>query len=334
MVFNSSVLLAEELYRGTVQQIVSEQKEQISETESIKQQYIKVKLQDKTVIDLVHAVPAGTTYKLDLKQNDKVILHKEGELYYIDSYKIEHIAYILLALFVILILAVGRLKGLFAILSLVVQGGLLCYFLIPMLKAGHNPLVISSIFCTSATLLTMILISGFNKKTLAATLGTTFGVILAGILGIWAVYQAKMTGLLEQEMQSIFYQFPQINIQGLIASGILIGSLGAAMDVAMSIASSLAEIRETAPDKTFKELYNSGMNIGRDIMGTMVNTLILAYAGGSLAMIILFTLLDFELLINSELLMGEIILAIVGSIGLILTIPVTAGIASYLYSKK
>jgi uncharacterized membrane protein len=134
-------------------------------------------------------------------------------------------------------------------------------------------------------------------------------------------------------MESLFYQFPKIKLTELISAGVLIGALGAAMDVAISIASALQEIKLAAPEMAFKELYKSGMNIGRDVMGTMINTLILAYAGSSLPTIILITQIDTAYLFNMELFIKELILSAVGSIGLILTIPITSLLAAYLMSK-
>jgi uncharacterized membrane protein len=177
------------------------------------------------------------------------------------------------------------------------------------------------------------MVSGLNYKTLAACIGTIGGVLAAGLIGYWAVNASHMSGLLEPEMESLFYQFPKIKLTELISAGVLIGALGAAMDVAISIASALQEIKLAAPEMAFKELYKSGMNIGRDVMGTMINTLILAYAGSSLPTIILITQIDTAYLFNMELFIKELILSAVGSIGLILTIPITSLLAAYLMSK-
>lgn len=317
---------------GAVREVISSTDQVLGHGESIHRQILLVELSSRNTIEVIHDIPLNLPYQLKFKAGDKVILHQEDGIHHIDSYRIDTIAYILIGVFVVLVCFIGGKQGVLAIVSLCVQGGLLFWVLIPSIKQGLPPVLISSIFCGVATLLTMLIISGFSKKALASSLGTLGGVVLAGILGIWAVYASHLTGLIEQETQSLFYQFPNISLPELIAAGVLIGALGATMDVSMSIASSLYEIQKNSPNKTFRELYDSGMNIGKDIMGTMVNTLILAYAGSAIVTIILISELNISYLLNTELLMKEIILAFVGSIGLILTIPFTAAISSFLYT--
>lgn len=324
------------LYYGIVEDIILDKTVELDNGDEMREQYVKINLTNSnTQIETIHRVPVNLNYKLILKPNDKITLHTEDsnpDNYIIDGYKIDYVAYILAAIFVILILAIGGIQGVSALVALGIQGLLLIYLLIPAIKLGYSPVLSASIFCALATLTTMILVSGWNKKTFCSTAGTVGGMVVASLIGIWSVNASHITGLIEQETQGLYHTFNYINLPELITAGVLIGALGATMDVAMSIASSLKEIHDAAPQLTWRELFKSGMNIGRDIMGTMVNTLILAYAGSALATIILFTFLDLHYLLNTELLMEEIIMSVVGSIGLILTIPLTASISSSIYT--
>lgn len=245
---------------------------------------------------------------------------------------------LLLILFVIVILSVGRLKGFKALVALILTILTIMYILLPLLLRGYNPVfttVFSSVLVTGATL---ILVGGFNKKALAAILGATGGVVAAGIISAMIGNMAKLTGLGSEESQMLLY-IPQnisFDYKGLLFAGIILGALGACMDVAMSMSSAMFEIKEQSPELNRFQLFKSGMNIGRDMMGTMANTLIMAYVGGSLPLLMLFIAHNMPVyeIINQDGFAGEIIRSIAGSIGLILTIPLTALTASILCEKN
>jgi|694.fasta_scaffold00399_17 uncharacterized membrane protein len=320
-------------YKGIVKEILLDNEITLREGEKQRQQLLKVKLSDDREIEALNTIPLGLSYQVLLKKGDKILVSEEDGLFNIEGYNRESISWILLFLFTALLVGIGGKKGALAFISLIIKISILLFILIPSIKAGYSPLLTTSLFCAIATCLTIAMVSGLNYKTLAACIGTIGGVLAAGLIGYWAVNASHMSGLLEPEMESLFYQFPKIKLTELISAGVLIGALGAAMDVAISIASALQEIKLAAPEMAFKELYKSGMNIGRDVMGTMINTLILAYAGSSLPTIILITQIDTAYLFNMELFIKELILSAVGSIGLILTIPITSLLAAYLMSK-
>ena len=192
---------------------------------------------------------------------------------------------------------------------------------------------------TSAIIIisTLIIIGGFNKKVLTAAIGTLGGVIIAGIFSVIFGYLTKLSGGCEDAVQlSINASSINFNFRELLFAGIIISALGACMDVGMSIASSLDEIKSKTPGITGKELFKSGMNIGKDVIGTMCNTLILAYVGGALTLLILFIVCEFEFvqIINKETILEEIISAIAGSTGVLYTVPITAFVYSILNKDK
>lgn len=247
---------------------------------------------------------------------------------------------LLVTVFVAVILPVGRMKGFKTLIALVLTVLSIYFILLPLLLKGHDPMTITVLVSILITTATLVLVSGINKKTLAAVLGTTGGVVAAGIIAKIIGTMAKLTGLGTEESQMLLY-IPQninFNYRGLLFAGILLGALGACMDVGMSLSSAMFEIKEQNPEMNRTQLFQSGMNIGRDMMGTMANTLILAYVGGSLPLLILFGAYNMPLaeIINQDGFAGEIIRSLAGSIGLILTIPLTAVITGFLceYSRN
>ena len=193
-----------------------------------------------------------------------------------------------------------------------------------------------SIVCALSSAFTIFVVSGRNRKTITAILGTVGGVLSAALIALLIGQWAKLTGLGNEEAQLLAYvpQFRQLDYKGLLFAGIIIGALGAVMDVAMSIASSMSEIEQIHPKISNKELFKSGMNVGRDIMGSMSNTLILAYVGSSIQVLLLFYSFNVSTyaIINMDHMASEIIRAMAGSIGLVLAIPITALI--YTYNRK
>lgn len=186
--------------------------------------------------------------------------------------------------------------------------------------------------------ITLVLVSGFNKKTLTAILGTVSGVIIAGLIAYIFGSLTNLSGLNMSEAESLAYiaEDTGLKIKGIMFTGILVATLGAVMDIAMSIASSIFEIHKVNDKINFNELFKSAMNIGKDTIGTMTNTLILAFAGGSLSILILVfsANMPFNKLINLDLLGIEIIQGLSGSIGIVLAVPITAFIGCYLCKNE
>ena len=244
---------------------------------------------------------------------------------------------LMLLVFFASIILVGGKKGIKAILGLVVTVLAVYFILIKSIYIGKSPIIMSILTSAVVIFATLIIIGGFNKKVFTAAIGTLGGIITAGIFATIFSYLTKLSGAGEDAVQlSINASNITFNFRELIFAGIIISALGACMDVGMSIASSLDEIKSKTPDITAKELFKSGMNIGKDVIGTMCNTLILAYVGGALTLIILFMVCDFNLIqiLNKETIAEEIISAIAGSTGVLYTVPITAFVYSFINRDK
>ena len=207
-------------------------------------------------------------------------------------------------------------------------------------KKGFNS-VLALIFTLSVviiTLITFILLADFQKKSIGAMLGTIAGVVVSGLIALVFGHFGHVTGYNVDDIENLIYvgQNSKLDIGGMLFSGILIASLGAVMDVAMSVSSSLHEIKENRPDISAKEIFHAGINIGRDMIGTMSNTLILAYAGGSLGLVMIIYAYSYQMhqILNMYSVAIEIMRGISGTMGIILTVPITSLIMSVLLTQK
>ena len=245
--------------------------------------------------------------------------------------------YLLFVLFLLSIVLVGGKQGVKSIIGLLITILSVYFILIKGIYIGKNAILMTILTSAVIISLTFLIIGGFSKKILTAALGTLGGVISSGIIAAIFSYLAKLSGACEDAIQlSMNMTTMNFNFRDLIFAGIVISALGACMDVGMSIASSLDEIKNKTQDISWKELFKSGMNIGKDVIGTMTNTLILAYVGGALTLILLFLAcnMGFSEIINKETISEEIISAISGSMGVVFTVPITAIIYSVLNRKK
>lgn len=245
--------------------------------------------------------------------------------------------YIMVAIFLLSIILVGGKKGIKAIVGLIITILAVWFILIKLIFVGYDAILMSIVTCAVIIVLTFIVIGGINKKVVTAAIGTLGGVVSAGIVASIFSHLAELSGACEDAIQlSMNMQTATFNFRDLIFAGIVISALGACMDVGMSIASSLDEIKNKTKNISWKELFKSGMNIGRDVIGTMTNTLILAYVGGALKLILLFMACNMPIteILNKETIVEEIISAIAGSMGVVYTIPITAFVYAFLNRKK
>lgn len=254
-----------------------------------------------------------------------------------NTYKRSHVIMLLAIVFFVLVAWIGKLKGIKSIVSLLFTGTCVIFLMMPLMLGGMNPVLAATIIVFLSTFVTLGLVSGINKKTLAAIIGTLSGVLIATLIAHLFGEWSHLSGGTMQDTEALLYvsETSKLQVKGLMLAAILIASLGAVMDVAMSISSSLFELVAVNEKLTFKELVRSGMNVGTDMIGTMTNTLILALAGGSLTtMILIFTAtINEKQLVNLDVLGTELIQGLAGSIGIVVTVPITVFIAAYL-SKK
>lgn len=245
---------------------------------------------------------------------------------------------IMFAIFLLSVVIIGGVKGVKAIIGLLYTILLIYFVLIKGIFNGQDVIANSIITTILVIIGTFIIIgTGVNKKILTAALGTVGGVLSAGIMALIFNNLAKLTGAGEDAIQlSINMSTINFNFRELLFAGILVSALGACMDVGMSIASSLDEIKMKNPEITWNELFKSGMNIGRDVIGTMTNTLILAYVGGSLTLILLFMASNMSIyeILNKETIAEQVISAVAGSMGVVYTVPITSFIYSILNRDK
>lgn len=282
-------------------------------------------------------------YNTVVKKGDKVIV----AMYFMDdklndvaisSFKRSTSLSIMVILFLLVILLVGGFKGLKSIVALLFTMICVIFLMVPLMLRGVSPIISAIIIAIISTSITLVLVSGTNKKTLSAILGTLIGVLVAGILAYIFGETTNLSGINMSEVESIMYiaETTNLKIKGIFFAGILVSALGAVMDVAMSISSSIFEISSIDKTMSIKALFKSGMNIGKDIIGTMANTLILAFAGGAINILILLysSSMTANRLLNLDILGTELIQGLSGTIGIILTVPATAIMAAYLCKKK
>ena len=242
--------------------------------------------------------------------------------------------------FLLVTVLVGGKVGLKSLVSLGLTVAALIFILLPLLLRGWPTIPTTFLISVLVTAATFVILGGVDKKTVCACLGTLAGIALATLFGLMAQGWLRIDGY-RQEYAEALLQLRQteesmIGITGLVTAGVIVSALGAVMDVAMSISSAIRELTRVNPDLTAKDLFKSGMNIGRDMVGTMTNTLILAILGSGLTLVVYIYSLGLQpwQLLSSSYMSLEAISAVASSIGVMLAVPLTAGICAYVFGKK
>ncbi len=276
-----------------------------------------------------------------VKKGDKILalltpLNGKAEWVYYGVNRVGGMIF-MIAIFLLLILFIGRWKGVATIVSLLLTVGAIFYVYIPSILLGRNVYISTIVVTVYIVLASLTLLNGFNKKTLCAIVGNVGGTLIAGVLALIFNSMLGITGVLDEDYMFLMLLdgHVAIDLKAVVWGAILIGSLGAIMDVAMSIASAMHELSEEMEEKTFGRMVRSGMRIGRDAIGTMTNTLILAYVGGSLAVVLLFAAYSRDAMSvwNLEMIVVEVVQAVVGSMGILIAVPLTVFFSAALYSK-
>lgn len=334
--------------KGTVLSIKEEKQEDQGAYSFIgTPQLIKIRLdsgpEKGKVVNTVNYLAGDSPYDIRVQTGDRVVVAVINDLgknsYSIsDFYRFDYM-YFLLGLFILSLVLFGGWVGFKSIFVIGFSMLLIFQFFIgQVLAAQWNLILLTLLVSAIITVVTQLTVSGWSCKTWGAMLGTLSGVLIAALLSHLAIYLMHLTGIDSEEAMLLKTNLAsEINFQGLLFSGIVLGALGAVMDVAISIASAQQELKLNQPNLNFSQLFVSGMNVGKDVMGTMSNTLILAYTGSSLPLILLIaSQQDVSLLkiLNLNAIMTEIVRALTGSIGLICAIPFTALITSWLLTKK
>jgi uncharacterized membrane protein len=275
----------------------------------------------------------GDTFYL----NHTVRAEDGRDLYSIsDAYRLGTL-YLFTAIFVLLVLLIGGIQGLRGLLSLAGSLILIIYVLLPAILAGYSPVLVSIGVASLIIVLGSYITHGFNKTTSSAVLGMIITVIITGGLAYWSVHMGKLTGYgTEEALYLAEYTRGHVDIVGVLLGGIMIGVLGVLYDVAIGQAISVEELHHIAPHIPRKTIYTRAIRIGREHIGALVNTLAIAYVGASLPLLLLFSQAGGSplLTLNKEIFATEIIRTLVGSIGLVLAVPITTLIAVYILFKK
>ncbi|WP_176582915.1 YibE/F family protein [Streptomyces marincola] len=278
-------------------------------------------------------VPPDATQRYDVGQEVVVAYAPDApeELqYHVTDVKRDVPILLLAVVFALAVIAVGRLRGLLALVGLVVSFAVLTLFILPAILHGSNPLVVAVVGGSVIMLVTLYLCHGVNARTSVAVVGTLVSLVLIGVLGSLFIGWASLTGNTDDQTGLVHSLYPAIEVRGLLLAGILIGSLGVLDDVTVTQTSAVWELKRADPGASWLKLYRAGMRIGRDHIASVVNTLVLAYAGAALPLLLLFTIANSSVgtVAFSELVSEEIVRTLVGSIGLVASVPVTTLLAA------
>jgi len=335
-----------EIFKARVVEVI-ERNENIREDGSISiQQKIKLKglegdWKDKEVIydGTGHDVIASAGYEL----GDKVLVNYspsfEGEdNFYIVDYVRQGSLYWLIVIFALIVVLIGRLKGLRALVVLALTFLVILKFIIPQIMAGNNPLLISIIGSLFILVLAIYITEGLNKSSSLSIVSILISLIITGLLAIWFTEMSKLSGFADEDVLFLVGMTGQaIDIKGLFLAGVIIGSLGVLDDVVIAQVALVKELK--APRISNSQVYKKAMKVGISHLSSMVNTLFLAYAGVALPLFILFSLKSSNLLtygnvMNNEMIAVEIVRTLVGSIGLVLAVPISTFLAVRFLGKK
>ncbi|MFB4423193.1 YibE/F family protein [Streptomyces sp. QL37] len=241
---------------------------------------------------------------------------------------------LLAGIFALVVVAVGRLRGLMALVALAVSFAVLTLFILPAILQGSNPLVVAVIGASAIMLIALYTCHGLTARTSVAVIGTLISLLLIGLLGSLFIGWASLSGNTDDNTGLIHGLYPDIDMSGLLLAGVIIGSLGVLDDVTVTQTSAVWELHQADPTMGVRRLYRAGIRIGRDHIASVVNTLVLAYAGAALPLLLLFSIAQSSVgtVANSELVAEEIVRTLIGSIGLVASVPVTTVLAALVVS--
>ncbi|MFI5684590.1 YibE/F family protein [Streptomyces sp. NPDC051636] len=241
---------------------------------------------------------------------------------------------LLAGIFALAVVVVGRMRGFMALVALAISFLVLNFFILPAILQGSNPLIVAVVGSSAIMLIALYMCHGLSARTSVAVLGTLISLSLIGVLGKLFIGWAALTGNTDDNTGLIHGLYPSIDMSGLLLAGVIIGSLGVLDDVTVTQTSAVWELHEANPAMGWRGLYRAGIRIGRDHIASVVNTLVLAYAGAALPLLLLFSIAQSSVgtVANSELVAEEIVRTLVGSIGLVASVPVTTALAALVVS--
>jgi uncharacterized membrane protein len=297
------------------------------------------KLKGRTFNIQDNTVP--TNHQIDYQKGTKVIVTyskdpQGSEVIYITDVARQTPLLLLLLIFILLTIVVGRLQGVTSIIGMTISFVVIGNFIVPNILIGNNPVLITFFGAVLIIPTTYYISHGLNKKTTIAIIGTFITLLFTGILAYFFVNLAHLSGYSSEEASYLQNIGPQIDIKSILLSGFLIGILAVLNDITVSQASIVNSLFKAKPSLSVKELYTNAMSVGKDHIASLVNTLILVYAGASLPLFILFSSSNgpWNLVINQEVIAAEVIRTLISSIGIIAAVPLTTYLAALAYKKK
>jgi uncharacterized membrane protein len=334
---NNSPTQTNQYYQGYVKEVVSEQ----NTNEADYQSTLKVELTEGPQKGQIKTVNFEKLGKIKddqkIKSGDRIVVIQtesaDGYSYFVvDKYRLDSI-YLIIFITILVTIAVSGLKGINSILGLAISILILLKFLIPGLQMGQNPILVGLLASLAIAFTSMYLAHGVNRRTTVSLLATFITIIIALLLALWSVNITHLFGLGSEE--AYFLQankFGEIDLKGLLLAGIIVGTLGILDDITISQVSIVEELHDVDPSIGFWGLTQRGLNIGREHIASLINTLALAYVGVSLPLLLTFSITQNRplwVLANSEFIAEELVRTLVGSITLIIAVPISTFLAAY-----
>ncbi|MDP4009963.1 MAG: YibE/F family protein [Candidatus Shapirobacteria bacterium] len=340
----SNKVWAQENLEGKVTKILEEKEVEIMGSKQPFQRLeiliTKGSLKDQKLIIENGNLPLANVVKY--KTNDRVNINREqgldgNDIFDITDFIRRDSLLLLFIIFVVVTIVVGKWRGFSSVVSLTLTFLVIFYFILPQISQGTSPILITIIGSIIIIPITFYVSHGFNKKTTVAVVSTLFGMVFIGVMSTLFIGLSKLTGLSSEEAGMLLsLKNGDFNMQGILLAGIMIGALGVLDDITISQASIVEQLREALPVASISEIYKRASKIGQDHITSVVNTLILVYAGASMPLLLMFV--DnphpFSEIINYEFIAEEIVRTLVGSVGLILTVPLTTLIACLSFQKN
>jgi uncharacterized membrane protein len=284
--------------------------------------------------EVVTPVPYGAGVP-EFQAGDAVVMYGNQEWPIEDRYSINDFQRtvplaLLAGLFAVAVVALSRWRGVAALAGLALSVLVLMIFILPALLEGTSPLAVAVVGASAIMMITLYLAHGFSMKTSVALIGTVVSLSLTGLLGYLFTYFANFVGLVDDNVSHLGGVADAIDLRGLLLAGLVIGALGVLDDVTVSQASTVWELARANPKAGRRYLVGAGLRVGRDHVAATVNTLVLAYAGASLPLLLLFTVADRPVIdiVTMEVVAQEVVRALVGSIGIVAAVPVTTALAA------
>lgn len=303
--------------------------------QSLELSITKGSIRGKKIIIENGKLPAANIQKYVI--GDKVMVSRSGNNYYISDYMRRDALIFLFLIFIGLTVYIAKWRGILSLVGMSISFAVIFMYILPNILTGSDPTQTAITASLIIIPVTFYFSHGFNLKTSIAVIGTVIALVCTGILAHYFIDAAKLTGFASEEAGFLQVAIHgAINMKGLLLAGIIIGVLGVLDDITISQSAIVFQLKQANPSLSFYELYRRAMSVGQDHISSMVNTLILVYTGAAMPLLLLFinNPRPFTEIINYELIADEIIRTLVGSVGLILSVPITTFIASYFAAKQ